>query len=248
MTACVSSRSLDPAEFRRDHTDGANATRSRYPATIRQRRCSRLERRSASGMPRSCVSSIAWRPPGQARGSPMRVAVRASSPRTSPRRRERLSDLIRTRQQSTTRVPRTPDCLSDLCWVRSMTFAAQGPFEQFYCLEVLEHLYEAAGDRDAAVFARAAAPGAELFVTTPNARSAWPAIEWTLDTFGLVPTFDEAQHLTLFSANDACSARCRCRMGGSGDRDVQWCRALLGAESRRRWRAPAERLEFATRW
>lgn len=75
----------------------------------------------------------------------------------------------------------------------------EGPFDQFYCLEVLEHLYEEQAVDTLRLFARAATPGAELFVTTPNARSAWPIIEWTLDRLTLVPTLDEAQHLTLFT-------------------------------------------------
>src|SRR5690606_16015785 len=75
----------------------------------------------------------------------------------------------------------------------------EGPFDQFYCLEVLEHLYEEQAVDTLRLFARAAAPGAQLFVTTPNARSAWPLIEWTLDRLRLVPTLDEAQHVTLFT-------------------------------------------------
>jgi 2-polyprenyl-3-methyl-5-hydroxy-6-metoxy-1,4-benzoquinol methylase len=75
----------------------------------------------------------------------------------------------------------------------------EGPFDQIYCLEVLEHLYEEQAIETLRVFSRAAAPGAQLFVTTPNARSAWPLIEWSLDRLRLVPTLDEAQHLTLFS-------------------------------------------------
>jgi 2-polyprenyl-3-methyl-5-hydroxy-6-metoxy-1,4-benzoquinol methylase len=75
----------------------------------------------------------------------------------------------------------------------------EGPFDHIVCLEVLEHLYLEQAEATLALFAAAAAPGATLFVTTPNVRSAWPAIEWALDRSGLVPTLDEAQHLTLFS-------------------------------------------------
>lgn len=84
----------------------------------------------------------------------------------------------------------------------------EGPFDQIYCLEVVEHLYEEQAVSTLELFARAAAPGAELFLTTPNVRSAWPAIEWTLDRLGLVPQLDEAQHLTLFTKRllrDACA-------------------------------------------
>jgi 2-polyprenyl-3-methyl-5-hydroxy-6-metoxy-1,4-benzoquinol methylase len=72
-------------------------------------------------------------------------------------------------------------------------------FDQIYCLEVLEHLYEEQAIDTLRLFARAAKPGATIFVTTPNVRSLWPVIEWTLDRFALVPQLHEAQHLTLFS-------------------------------------------------
>jgi 2-polyprenyl-3-methyl-5-hydroxy-6-metoxy-1,4-benzoquinol methylase len=75
----------------------------------------------------------------------------------------------------------------------------EGPFDQFYCLEVVEHLYEEQAVEVLRLFARAAKPGAQLFVTTPNARSAWPIIEWTLDRLRLVPTLAEEQHLTAFA-------------------------------------------------
>ena len=77
--------------------------------------------------------------------------------------------------------------------------AREGPFDQIYCLEVLEHLYEEQARETLAFFAQAANPGADLFLTTPNARSPWPLIEWTLDALQLVPTLAEAQHLTLFT-------------------------------------------------
>jgi 2-polyprenyl-3-methyl-5-hydroxy-6-metoxy-1,4-benzoquinol methylase len=82
----------------------------------------------------------------------------------------------------------------------------EGPFDQIYCLEVLEHLYEEQAVETLRLFARAARPGTEVFVTTPNVRSAWPLIEWALDRFSLVPTLDEAQHLTLFSRRSLAHA------------------------------------------
>jgi 2-polyprenyl-3-methyl-5-hydroxy-6-metoxy-1,4-benzoquinol methylase len=83
---------------------------------------------------------------------------------------------------------------------------SEGPFDQFYCLEVVEHLYEEQTLDVLRTFARAARPGAQLFVTTPNARSAWPLIEWTLDRLQLVPTLDEAQHLTAFTRRSLARA------------------------------------------
>jgi 2-polyprenyl-3-methyl-5-hydroxy-6-metoxy-1,4-benzoquinol methylase len=84
--------------------------------------------------------------------------------------------------------------------------AVLGPFDQIICLEVLEHLYPEQSRAVLGTFARAAAPGARLFVTTPNARSGWPAIEWLLDRSGLVPTLDEAQHLQLFTRASLAAA------------------------------------------
>lgn len=75
----------------------------------------------------------------------------------------------------------------------------EGPFDQIYCLEVLEHLYEEQAVETLRLFHRAARPGAELLITTPNGRSLWPVIEWALDRSQLVPTLAEAQHLTLFT-------------------------------------------------
>jgi len=75
----------------------------------------------------------------------------------------------------------------------------EGPFDQIYCLEVIEHLYEEQAIETLRLFSRAAAPEAQLLVTTPNAHSAWPLIEWSLDRLQLVPTLAQAQHLTLFS-------------------------------------------------
>ena len=50
-------------------------------------------------------------------------------------------------------------------------------------------------------------PGGQLFLTTPNYRSAWPLIEWLLDRFGLVATLDEVQHVTHFTER-TLSAMC----------------------------------------
>jgi hypothetical protein len=48
-------------------------------------------------------------------------------------------------------------------------------------------------------------PGGQLFLTTPNYRSAWPLIEWLLDRFALVATLDEVQHVTHFTKRTLCA-------------------------------------------
>jgi 2-polyprenyl-3-methyl-5-hydroxy-6-metoxy-1,4-benzoquinol methylase len=76
---------------------------------------------------------------------------------------------------------------------------AEKPFDKIYSIEVIEHLYADQVASVLALFYRLANPGAQLFITTPNYRSAWPLIEWLLDRFGLVATLDEAQHVTHFT-------------------------------------------------
>lgn len=73
------------------------------------------------------------------------------------------------------------------------------PFDKIYCIEVIEHLYESQAEEVLSLFHTLTKQGGQLFVTTPNYRSAWPLIEWLLDRFGLVATLDEAQHVTHFT-------------------------------------------------
>ena len=83
------------------------------------------------------------------------------------------------------------------------------PFDKIYSIEVIEHLYEDQVAGVLSLFYKLANPGAQLFITTPNYRSAWPLIEWLLDRFGLVATLDEAQHVTHFTKRKL-SAMCEC--------------------------------------
>ena len=73
------------------------------------------------------------------------------------------------------------------------------PFDRIYCIEVIEHLYEHQVADVLSLFYELANPGGQLFITTPNYRSAWPLIEWLLDRYALVAKLDEAQHVTRFT-------------------------------------------------
>jgi 2-polyprenyl-3-methyl-5-hydroxy-6-metoxy-1,4-benzoquinol methylase len=81
------------------------------------------------------------------------------------------------------------------------------PFDRIYCIEVIEHLYEHQVAEVLSLFYELTNPGGQLFLTTPNYRSAWPAIEWLLDRFALVATLQEAQHVTRFT-KEKLSAIC----------------------------------------
>jgi 2-polyprenyl-3-methyl-5-hydroxy-6-metoxy-1,4-benzoquinol methylase len=121
-----------------------------------------------------------------------------------------------------------------------------GPFDQLYCIEVLEHLYADQARATLRLFREISRPGATLFLTTPNYRSAWPAIEWGLDRLSLVPTLDGDQHVTHFT-RARLAAACR---------DAGWDIADLGtfngaapflAPLGQRLALAAERIEFAGR-
>lgn len=73
---------------------------------------------------------------------------------------------------------------------------AGGPFDRIYCLEAIEHFPEIEVAGLLIRFSRLAAPGARLFLTTPNYASLWPLIEWALDFFELVPRLKGEQHLS----------------------------------------------------
>ncbi len=84
--------------------------------------------------------------------------------------------------------------------------AGEKPFDRIYCIEVIEHLYEHQAADVLSLFYKLAAPGAALFVTTPNYRSPWPLIEWLLDRFGLAAKMDAVQHVTHFNKRKLVTA------------------------------------------
>jgi 2-polyprenyl-3-methyl-5-hydroxy-6-metoxy-1,4-benzoquinol methylase len=69
------------------------------------------------------------------------------------------------------------------------------PVDKFYSLEVIEHVYRAQGVAMLRSFHRLLRPGGRALITTPNYRSIWPLLEWTLDTLRLVPVMADEQHV-----------------------------------------------------
>lgn len=78
------------------------------------------------------------------------------------------------------------------------SFRIDRPVDKLYCLEVLEHIYLEQGRQMLGNFHRALRPGGAVFLTTPNYRSLWPLIEWTLDTLKWVPQLIDDQHVTKY--------------------------------------------------
>ena len=67
--------------------------------------------------------------------------------------------------------------------------------DKFYSLEVIEHIYRPQGLAMLRNFHRLLRRGGQVLITTPNYRSAWPLLEWTVDTLGLVPKMAGEQHV-----------------------------------------------------
>jgi SAM-dependent methyltransferase len=65
-------------------------------------------------------------------------------------------------------------------------------------LEVIEHIEPEQAVAMLQNFHRLLKPGGQVVITTPNAYSLWPLIEWTLDRFRLVPRLSQDQHVKLY--------------------------------------------------
>lgn len=72
-------------------------------------------------------------------------------------------------------------------------------FNKIAFLETIEHLPRGQGLEVLKNFHRLLKPGGTLVISTPNKKSLWPLIEFTLDRFRLVPTLDGEQHEFLYS-------------------------------------------------
>jgi 2-polyprenyl-3-methyl-5-hydroxy-6-metoxy-1,4-benzoquinol methylase len=122
--------------------------------------------------------------------------------------------------------------------------AGDKPFDRIYSIEVIEHLYEHQVADVLSLFHKLTNPGGQLFLTTPNYRSAWPLIEWLLDKFGLVAALDEVQHVTHFTKRKL-SAMCERAGWRVGDIGTFNGLAPFLAPISRRLALGAERIEFS---
>lgn len=75
------------------------------------------------------------------------------------------------------------------------SFSVEAPVDKVYCLEVIEHIYRPQALAMLRRFREVLRPGGRLFLTTPNYRSLWPAIEWLMDRSGRFAEMAEAQHV-----------------------------------------------------
>jgi len=85
-----------------------------------------------------------------------------------------------------------------LGYVDALAFPDES-FDQAYCLEVIEHIYEPQVRSLLSRLARLLRPGGTLLLTTPNYHSLWPLIEWALDALQLAPRMQHEQHVFKLS-------------------------------------------------
>jgi 2-polyprenyl-3-methyl-5-hydroxy-6-metoxy-1,4-benzoquinol methylase len=80
------------------------------------------------------------------------------------------------------------------------------PADKIYNLEVIEHLTSDEASLMLRHFHAALRPGGRVFMTTPNMRSLWPLIEWTVDRTGLVAPMGGAQHVEMYHRRKLAAA------------------------------------------
>jgi 2-polyprenyl-3-methyl-5-hydroxy-6-metoxy-1,4-benzoquinol methylase len=66
-------------------------------------------------------------------------------------------------------------------------------------IEVIEHVFPEQARETLRRFHAALPPGGRLVVSTPNERSLWPVVEWTLDRLALAPHMDGDQHVASYT-------------------------------------------------
>ncbi len=80
--------------------------------------------------------------------------------------------------------------------VGEMLPLADGCFDCVLLSEVVEHLESP--ELTVGEAARVLRPGGRLLVTTPNYRSFWPVMEWTVDRLNMAPRMGGEQHISQF--------------------------------------------------
>jgi SAM-dependent methyltransferase len=73
---------------------------------------------------------------------------------------------------------------------------ADGSFDCVLLSEVIEHLEKPQISICEAM--RVLCPGGRLLITTPNYRSFWPLMEWTIDRLNMAPKMAGEQHISRF--------------------------------------------------
>lgn len=79
-------------------------------------------------------------------------------------------------------------------------FGSEVPIDKIYCMEVIEHIFMPQAEKMLTTFHNLLKPGGKVLLSTPNYRSAWPLIEWSMDKLRLTPRMQGEQHVELYHA------------------------------------------------
>lgn len=78
-------------------------------------------------------------------------------------------------------------------------FSIDMEVDKIYCLEVIEHIYYQQGFDMLKIFHKLLKPGGKVFLTTPNYKSFWPAIEWLMDKTSKSAQLQGDQHVEFYN-------------------------------------------------
>lgn len=96
-------------------------------------------------------------------------------------------------------------------------------FDRIFFLEIIEHITQAQGIASLEHFHRLLVPGGQCIISTPNRKSLWPAIEWTLDLLKRVPALKGEQHEHIYSIDEL---RAAAKSAGFKIREVRTINAI----------------------
>jgi ubiquinone/menaquinone biosynthesis C-methylase UbiE len=103
---------------------------------------------------------------------------------------------VRSRLQEASSGPAAPDGFACTQAIGERLPLADESFDCILLSEVIEHLE--APQISIREASRVLRPGGRLLVTTPNYRSLWPIMEWTVDLLNMAPKMAGEQHISRF--------------------------------------------------
>jgi 2-polyprenyl-3-methyl-5-hydroxy-6-metoxy-1,4-benzoquinol methylase len=89
--------------------------------------------------------------------------------------------------------------LSFECRLVDEDFEVEKPLDKIYCLELIEHIYQHQARKMLQQFYNLLSNDGCVFISTPNYRSPWPAIEWIMDTLKVAPQLENEQHVEFYN-------------------------------------------------